>query len=168
MAPIEGSTVWQAKLAALAVESYGAGASVLAQGTKTGRLLILKSGAVSIVKGGTEIATVTEPGAVFGELSALLDQPHGADVRTLQPSEFHVADATQLMADPSALLYVTMILARRLEVTNDGLLEIKREIEAGEPTSLIEQTLDRIEALLNAIGAGYLRASAGLAGHHYT
>ena len=56
-----------------------------------------KSGAVAIVKGGTEIATVAEPGAVLGELSALLDQPHSADVRALEPSEFHVADAAALL-----------------------------------------------------------------------
>ena len=35
-----------------------------------GQLLILSKGAVAIVKDATEIAKVTEPGAVFGELSA--------------------------------------------------------------------------------------------------
>jgi len=67
----------------------------------TGRLLILKEGAVAVVKEGVEIARVTEPGAVFGELSALLDQPHTADVRALEASQFHVADAaTTLRVDP--------------------------------------------------------------------
>ena len=75
--------VWRARLAALPLATYEAGETVFAEGTKTGRLLILNSGAVAIVKGGTEIATVAEPGAVFGELSALLDQPHSADVRAL-------------------------------------------------------------------------------------
>jgi CRP-like cAMP-binding protein len=81
--------VWRARLAALPLATYEAGETVFAEGTKTGRLLILKSGAVAIVKGDTEIATVAEPGAVFGELSALLDQPHSADVRALEASEFH-------------------------------------------------------------------------------
>jgi hypothetical protein len=40
---------------------------------KTGRLLILKSVAVSVVKSGSEIAAVAKPGSVSGELSALLD-----------------------------------------------------------------------------------------------
>ena len=84
MPPIHDLEVWQSKLAALPLASYGAGETVLTEGTKTGRLLILKSGAVSIVKSGTEIDQVAEPGAVFGELSALLDQPHTADVRTLK------------------------------------------------------------------------------------
>ncbi len=83
----------QRSLAALPVAVYGADETVLAEGTKTGRLFILKRGAVSVLARGVEIARVAEPGAVFGELSALLDQPHGADVRTLEPSEFHMADA---------------------------------------------------------------------------
>ena len=70
---------------------------MLAAGSRTGQLLILSKGAVAIVKDATEIAKVTEPGAVFGELSALLDQPHTADVRALEPSQFHVANAAALL-----------------------------------------------------------------------
>jgi CRP-like cAMP-binding protein len=73
MGLVHDPEVWRQRLAALPLASYDAGETVFAEGTKTGRLLILKSGAVAIVKGGTEIATVAEPGAVFGELSALLD-----------------------------------------------------------------------------------------------
>jgi CRP-like cAMP-binding protein len=166
MAPIHDPEAWQKSLAALPLESFGAGETVFAEGTKTGRLLILKSGAVSVVKNGTEIAEVAEPGAVFGELSALLDQPHGADVRTLAKSEFHVADAALLMQDPAALLYVTMILARRVDGANHAFLELKSQIEAGEPPGLLEQTIDRMQGLLSAIGAGYMQAGIGIAGHH--
>ena len=166
---IHDAEVWQSKLAALPLASYGPGETVFAEGTNTGRLLILKSGAVSIVKGGTEIATVAEPGAVFGELSALLDQPHSADVRTLEASEFHVADAAALLTqDPVALLYVTMVLARRLDGANQLLLELKNQVEAGEPASLIGQTVDRIGGLLSAIGTGYIRAGAGYSMYPFT
>jgi CRP/FNR family cyclic AMP-dependent transcriptional regulator len=154
--------IWQRKLAGLPVSSYGPGETVFAEGTSTGRLLILKSGAVSVVKGGVEIATVAEPGAVFGELSALLDQPHGADVRTIEASQFHVADAATLLGqDPGALLYVTMVLARRLDAANQALVELKDQIEAGEPPSMIEKSVERIQGLLSAIGTGYIRAGAG-------
>ena len=165
MALIHDPEAWQSKLAALPLESFDAGEVVFAEGTKTGRLLILKSGAVSIVKAGIEIAQVAEPGAVFGELSALLDEPHGADVRTLEASEFHVADAATLLQDPTALLYVTMVLARRIDAANQGLLQLKILLEAGEPWSLIDKTLDGIEGLLSAIGTGYIRAGAGYAGY---
>ena len=42
---------------------------MLADGSRTNRLLILRKGNVSVVKEGVEIARVTEPGAVFGEIS---------------------------------------------------------------------------------------------------
>ncbi len=165
MALIHDREAWQSKLAALPLESYDAGETVFAEGTKTGRLLILKSGAVSIFKGDIEFARVAEPGAVFGELSALLDAPHSADVRALEKSEFHVADAATLLQDPTALLYVTMVLARRIDAANQGLLQLKMMLEAGEPRNLIDKTLDGIEGLLSAIGTGYIRAGAGYAGY---
>jgi len=65
----------QSSIAALPLVTYQVGETVIADGSKSARLLILKKGAVTIVKEDTEIATVTEPGAVFGELSILLDQP---------------------------------------------------------------------------------------------
>jgi CRP/FNR family transcriptional regulator, cyclic AMP receptor protein len=93
--------VFQRKLATLPLATYQAGENVLSAASTTGRLLILKEGAVAVVKEGVEIAKVTEPGAVFGELSVLLDQPHTADVRALEASQFHVADAaTILRIDP--------------------------------------------------------------------
>ena len=162
MALIHDPELWEKRLAALPLARYEAGETVFAEGTKTGRLLILKSGAVSIFKGEIEFAQVSEPGAVFGELSALLGQPHGADVLTLQASEFHVADAAALLGqDPVALLYVTMVLARRLDGANQLLLELKNQVEAGESPGLIGQTVDRIQGLLGAIGTGYIRAGVG-------
>jgi CRP-like cAMP-binding protein len=141
---------WQTRLAAFPVASYDAGVTVLSEGTKTRRLLILKTGLVSIVKGGIEIAQVAEPGMVLGEISALLDQPHGADVRTLEHSQFHVADAAAfLVQDPAALLYVATILARRLDETNRAFLELKAQLQAGEPPNLIDKTVERIEGLLS-------------------
>ena len=168
MALIHDPELWEKRLAALPLARYEAGETVFAEGTKTGRLLILKSGAVSIFKGDIEFAQVTEPGAVFGELSALLDEPHSADVRTLETSEFHVADAATLLQDPVALLYVTMVLARRIDTANKGLLQLKIMLQAGEPKGLIDATLDKIEGLLSAIGSGYIRAGAGASGYPFT
>jgi CRP-like cAMP-binding protein len=111
--------------AKLPIATYEAGETVLAAGTTTGRLLILRRGAVTIEKEGTEIAEVTEPGAIFGELSALLNQPHTADVRTLESSEFHVGRAELLKKDPTILLCVAAILAQRLNVANQALIKLR-------------------------------------------
>jgi len=147
------------RLAALPIATFHAGDTVLAAGTRTGRLLILKKGAVAIVKEAAEIAEVTEPGAVFGELSALLDQPHTADVRALETSQFHSADAAALLAqDPIALLYVAMVLARRLDGANQALIELKSQLQAGQPHGAISKTVKKMEEMLIASGANLVYA----------
>src|SRR6266516_6063773 len=153
-------TVLQKKLDGFPLVTYQAGETILTAGLRTGRLFILKEGAVEVLKEGVEIATVTEPGAVFGELSVLLDQPHTADVRALEASQFYVADAaTLLRVDPIALLYVATVMARRLDDANQVVIELRRQVQAGQPRSVIEKTADEIEELLGASSAhlGYAR-----------
>ena len=111
-----------------------------------------------VAKEGVEIARVTDPGAVFGEISALLDQPHSADVRALTSSQFHVADAAALLQDPAVLLYVSAILARRLDGANQTLVELM--IQVDYPRKMIEKTAKKMKGLLGASGvhlpyAGY-------------
>lgn len=151
---------FEKSLAALPLATYEAGETVLAAGSRTGQLLILSKGAVAIVKDATEIvAKVTEPGAVFGELSALLDQPHTADVRALEPSQFHVANAAALlMQDSIALLYVAAVLARHLDGANQALIELKNQLQAGQPRSVIDKTVEKVEAPLGASGASLIYA----------
>ena len=140
-------------LAALPLATYQAEEVVLAAGSKTGLLLVLKKGAVSVVKNGVEIAKVAEPGAVFGELSALLDQPHTAEVRAQETSQFHVADAGNLIQDPISLLYIATVLARRLEETNRILVELKSQVQAGQSADVVSKTVERMQEILSASGA---------------
>jgi CRP/FNR family transcriptional regulator, cyclic AMP receptor protein len=109
----------QNSIAALPLVTYQAGETVIADGSRTARVLILKKGAVAIIKEDTEIAKVTESGAVFGEFSVLLDQPNKVDVRTLETSQFHVADAAALLKQNPIAAHVTMVLARQLDNAND-------------------------------------------------
>src|SRR5215471_18694016 len=85
--PVIPSAVLQ-RIATLPIAIHEADEIVFAAGTTTGRLLILMKGAVTSEKEGTEIAKVTEPGAVFGELSALLNQPHTAACERAKPRSF--------------------------------------------------------------------------------
>src|SRR5260221_1500730 len=124
---IPDAAALQKSLAALPLATYKAGETVLAAGTRTGRLLFLKNGAVAVVRQGIEVAWSAQPGMVFGEISALLNRPHTADVRTLEPSQFYVADAAALLAqDTAALLYVAAVLAERLDAANQALLNLKK------------------------------------------
>ena len=66
--------------------------AVLSQATATGRLLFLRSGVVDVVVEDVFIARVADPGAVFGEISFLLDQPHSALVVAAEPCSFHLLE----------------------------------------------------------------------------
>jgi len=116
------STYANFNCASLPVATYRADEVVLAAGPRTGRLLFLKEGAVAIVRQSTQIAIVDEPGAVFGEISALLDRPHTAEVRALKPSQFYIADAALLGYSAAALFYVAGVLALRLDRANQALV----------------------------------------------
>ena len=79
---IPDAAAFERRLAGLPIVKHRAHEVVLTAGSKTGRLLFLRSGAVEVIKDGEKIANVSAPGAVFGEQAVLLDQPHTADVRT--------------------------------------------------------------------------------------
>lgn len=156
---IPGAAEFRTKFTVLPLATYQAGEIVLAAGARTGRLLILEEGAVAVVKDGVDIATVTERGAIFGELSAVLDQPHTADVRALKASRFHIADAaSEFMQDPVVLRYFAAVLALRLEAANRAFIELKRQVQAGAPSSVIGKTVEKIESLLAATSASLVYA----------
>jgi CRP-like cAMP-binding protein len=111
----------------LPLATYRAGEDVLINGSTTGRLLFLKQGAVAVTRQGTEIAIVNEPGAVFGEVSALLNQPHTADVCAIKPSQFYVANTGLLYGNAAALFHVAVVLARRLDRANEALVASLRQ-----------------------------------------
>jgi CRP-like cAMP-binding protein len=157
---IADKAAFQDNLAMLPLVTYQTGENVIADGTRTGRLLILRKGTVAVEKGGTEIAKVTEPGAVFGELSVLLDQPHAADVRALETSQLHVADAAEFLTQNStALLYLATVLAQRLDAANHALVQLKSQLQNSEPHSAVAKTIRKLEGLLAAgadlVYAGY-------------
>ena len=152
-------TIFQKSVAALPVVTYQAGETVIAEGSRTGRLLILTKGVVAIVKEDTEIAQVAEPGAVFGELSVLLGKPHTAEVRALETSQFHVANAATLFSqDPIAVLYVATALAHRLDAANHALIQLKSQLKAGQPNRVVAKTVSKIEGLLAVSGASLVYA----------
>jgi CRP/FNR family transcriptional regulator, cyclic AMP receptor protein len=136
-----------AHLASLPTRSYAAGEVVLATGSMTGQLLFLKEGAVEVVKEGVRITRVAEPGAVFGEMSALLDQPHSADVRSLAPSTFHVVDDAKafLQTEPGAALWVAVVLAQRLDALNRYLVDARHQFrDLDGHVGMIDEVIDAI------------------------
>src|SRR5438445_11339813 len=98
---------FERRLEGLPVVKHRAREVVLTAGSKTGALLFLRSGAVEVAKDGVQIAIVNAPGSVFGEQSVLLDQPHTADVTTLDESDFDDIDEPAILAgEPTVSVYV--------------------------------------------------------------
>ena len=151
---LEGAA-FEKTLAALPLESYRAGETILNAGSKTGRLLFLKRGAVVILKDAIEIGRVDEPGAVFGDLSALLNLPHTAEVRALSDSVFHVADTAILRNDPTMMFHVARILAGRLVAANRGYVELKKCLEAGQSPGALRKLIDSVEETLSISGSNF-------------
>ena len=89
-APYDLSAILPA-CAGLPVERFAAGSVLIAEGPAVGHLYVLISGAVEVLRGETQISTTTEPGAIYGEMSALLGpgpqrhRPRGHRRRGLPP-----------------------------------------------------------------------------------
>jgi CRP/FNR family cyclic AMP-dependent transcriptional regulator len=154
MAFIPDLAAFKKSFDSLPVSTFEPGETVLAAGSTTGQLFILRQGIVEVVRDGLQIATVSEPGAVFGELSVILDKPHTADVRAVERSEFHVAKASSLLTeDVAALFYVSATLARRLDIANEIIVEIKRDLDSGKRPGVLARALEKLEKLLSPVGA---------------
>ena len=106
-----------------------AGTLVIHEGGTTGHLYVLIEGRLEVLKGDTIVAVITEPGAVLGEMSVLLDQPHTATVRTAADSIiYEFSDgASCLREQPVLALLIARLLAQRLNVANTYLADLKRQ-----------------------------------------
>ena len=109
-----------------------AGAVLLHQGTKTGRLFVLIEGRLEVIRGDAVVAVLTDPGAVTGEMSLLLDRPHTASDSTI--CEFSDA-ASFLNEQPAAALLIARLLAQRLNVATTYLADLMKQY-AGHGTHL--------------------------------
>jgi CRP/FNR family cyclic AMP-dependent transcriptional regulator len=122
---------------------------IVREGGRTGHLYVLIEGRLEVVKGDTVVATITEPGAVLGEMSVLLDKPHTATVRAASDSVIYEIDdaASFLRAQPAVAILIARMLAQRLNVANTYLADIKRQY-AGHGTHL-EMVGDILQSMIN-------------------
>lgn len=109
--------------------NVSAGARVIHEGHTTGHLYVLIEGRLEVVKGDTVVATITEPGAVLGEMSILLDKPHTATVRAAADSViYEINDAASfLRQQPAVAILIARLLAQRLNAANTYLADVKRQ-----------------------------------------
>lgn len=111
--------------------TFAAGEMLFVEGEKSGLLYILISGGVEVFKGESPITVVREAGAVFGELSILLDQPHAASVEAVEETTCFVTREGKdfLERHPKVALAVAKLLAARLKGMLGYLGDLKAQYE---------------------------------------
>jgi len=112
---------------------FPAGSELITQGRNAGgSLLVLKEGEVEVIRDGRFVSTIRQPGAIFGEMSVLLERPHSASVSAVTDVQLYVIeDALKVLeAHPAWLLQIARLLAQRVNATTAQLVELKsREAE---------------------------------------
>jgi CRP/FNR family cyclic AMP-dependent transcriptional regulator len=108
------------------------GTILLGEGKKDGALCVLVSGEVEILKDEFQVNTVSEPGAVFGEMSLLLNTPHTATVRTRTSCKVHMIDQGDafLQANPGVAYDLLKTMAARLQGVTTYLTNLNSYVRA--------------------------------------
>ncbi|MEO8337928.1 MAG: cyclic nucleotide-binding domain-containing protein [bacterium] len=148
----------------LDVTTVAAGDTLLPEGARTGLLYVLIDGDVEILKGDFQVDTVSEPGAIFGEVSALLGMPHMATVRAVVTTRVHrIEDAVAFFAaNPAVGLEVARLLAHRLNSVTSYLVDVKRQFEDHQGhLGIVDEVL---ETILNQQRQTFTPGSARLPG----
>lgn len=139
--------ILQACQGRLPERTFPAGDVIIAEGTRAGALFILAEGAVEVVKGEFAINTFSDPGAVFGEISILLDTTHTATVRTTAVSRFYIVDAPLefMRSTPEIALGVARLLAKRLHAMTTYLVDLKQQFEHHDDhLGIVDEVLDAL------------------------
>ncbi len=127
--------------------AFKPGQTMLPEGERLGKLLVLVEGQVEVIRERTQVTHVDEPGSIFGEMAVLLDMPHSATVRALSAvSAYEVPDAlTFLDGHPEFALHIATMLARRLYYTTSYLVDLQQQA-AGK-----RQDLDLVDQILASL-----------------
>lgn len=126
---------------------YVPGEELLAEGTSSGRLLVLIEGSVSVRRQGVPLLHLGEPGIFLGEIAAVLGGNHSASVVAETPTRCYVVEqaASALAEHPELLLAVAKLLAWRLNTVTGYLVDIKRQYgDDGGHLSLMDQVLSQM------------------------
>jgi len=118
------------------VRRFAAGHLLIEAGEAGGDLYVLQEGRLVVEREGIEIAEISEPGSLIGEMSVLLGVDHSATVRATTAVEVRVIDNAIRFLETSPLLalHVATLACARLDATSKLLAELRREMagKAGE------------------------------------
>ena len=124
----------------LAPTAFADGETLIAEGAAEPHLYVLEHGTLEIVRDAVTVASIDEPGAVVGEMAALLGRPATATVRARGPvSAYLVADPDEFFRkSPAVLLKIARTLAHRLDATTAFLVESRHRFAGREDELFLE------------------------------
>jgi CRP/FNR family cyclic AMP-dependent transcriptional regulator len=123
------------------------GEVLIAEGAPPAALYVLVSGELVIEHDRVPFARVDTPGAVFGEMSAVLDRPATATVRAVGTVEVRrVDDPLAFLSErPGASLAVLRTTASRLDGLTQYLVDVKQQFaDAGGHLGMVDAILDQL------------------------
>jgi CRP-like cAMP-binding protein len=128
--------------------SLAAGQYLLTQEKKTDGLYFLAEGCVKVIRHGHDIATISDKGAVFGDMCILLGIEHTASVQCIENSKFYYIEHPQdyLEKHPELIWHIAQILALRLFNLTQYLVDVKNQYEGHDHLGMVD---DVLETLLN-------------------
>ena len=126
--------------------SFEPGDVVVAEGGAAGPIWSLVSGALQVRKGLIPVNTVTEPGALVGEISLLLNSAFSATVEATSPTVMrYAADGRALMSsNPAISTLVAVGLADRLNFVTTYLADLKHQYGDAPGLSMIPNVLRQL------------------------
>jgi CRP/FNR family cyclic AMP-dependent transcriptional regulator len=132
---------------ALPVQAFESGADLLCEGKTSGLVYILIDGEVEILKGDIQINVVSDPGAIFGEISVLLGIPNSATVRAVTPcTAYLVNDGESFLQSHQQIAYqLSKLLAQRVYRLTSYLADLKRQFEHHDDhLSMVDEVLETL------------------------
>ena len=128
-------------------ETFRSGAILLQEGAEDHKLFVLIEGQVEVLRKGTQVSYIDEPGSLFGEMSVLLDMPYSASVKALSTVKAYVIDDPIgfLGSQAEIALELAALLARRLYYTTSYLVDLQQQAAGRrEDLDLVDKILAQL------------------------
>jgi CRP/FNR family cyclic AMP-dependent transcriptional regulator len=125
---------------------FAPGETIVREGGAAGGIWVLVSGALQVRKGTVLVNMITQPGALVGEVSVLLDTVYGATVEATERSVLRYASDGRalLLSDPAITMLVAMGLAERLNFVTSYLADLKHQYGDAPGLSMVPDVLRQL------------------------
>ena len=129
------------------LQTFSNGMVLLEEGKTTGRVYVLATGRIEVLRGSTQITVIDEPGSLLGEMSLLLGVPHTATARALGEVQVHAIERGEqfFTSHPELSWLVARLLAHRLNAATTYLADLKRQFaSSGDHLEMVGEVLESL------------------------